>query len=524
MKCPFCDAIVPTGSAVCQFCGEPIPGVVSTQKSPVVTKMNSRELSGHSDLINSQRSDSSEDNDTHVAATEGAIISAAEPNDCADTAKNTQGDHQQIMETRPAGNETADITQEETNSSCTSSAGTVDKNIETNNATSEPAALPKATSTKPKFLIIAAILLFFCGVTVGGLFFRHGQPQDNKLPNTAQEVSGDNSSSNSEIPAVVEQISPDDTGDKTGEVISPENDKPGVLPDESNTANEINQPATGKEKDEFKEQITTSGGTASVVIAPQFQGVWGVYLANDDGSLALDNNGEMIFTGDFIVVDLANQYIFNIGEDGTLSKKWAIQKTEQSDMLTFWAENGYFSLAHLVTDSAVREICGTNESNTFNMVWFKLDSSVPSYEELLADESEAEEQTPSESQSAPASDASQSDVGSYAEFPGVPDFGALNNVDPHATFALEGGSRVYIYLHSDLKAAGSYTMSFNLYDQELLKNGFIQSGFSDNGSGSSTAINYGKYENGIATAVIINPLDNYGGEECMSVVVGCSVN
>ena len=106
----------------------------------------------------------------------------------------------------------------------------------------------------------------------------------------------------------------------------------------------------------------------------------------------------------------------------------------------------------------------------------------------------------------------------------MPDFGALNNVDPHATFALEGGSRVYIYLHSDLKAAGSYTMSFNLYDQELLKNGFIQSGFSDNGSGSSTAINYGKYENGIATAVIINPLDNYGGEECMSVVVGCSVN
>lgn len=34
MKCPFCDAIVPAGNAVCSFCGEAIPGAQPSKEAP----------------------------------------------------------------------------------------------------------------------------------------------------------------------------------------------------------------------------------------------------------------------------------------------------------------------------------------------------------------------------------------------------------------------------------------------------------------------------------------------------------
>ena len=93
---------------------------------------------------------------------------------------------------------------------------------------------------------------------------------------------------------------------------------------------------------DFKEQIESPPTAESIAADQNFNGVWSTYLANSDGTPQYDADGEMIFTGDFIVVDLENKVVFNLGEGGVLSQRWSIELSDRSDMISFWAENGYY--------------------------------------------------------------------------------------------------------------------------------------------------------------------------------------
>lgn len=511
MKCPFCDAIVPAGNAVCSFCGEAIPGAQPSKEVPGTVAEELGAASSNTEQI----IDYSEQHDAPIITTTEIQVFPGKSNQCVDFPDSILKDDSK--ETLPAL--AIDVPEEVVRKvdvpENISTVGVSESDIQTSTTKKEAAPSSKRpAASKPKALAIMAVLLFLCGVTIGGLFFGNRPTQEPVLPAASQENSDISNISNHENQTIVTPDPSEVTDKPLDEADTSEQNELEISPNENKTAEKIEEPIDSKVTEEFKEQIAAPDEATTAIIDPNFQGVWGVYLANDDGSIAYDSNGEMLFSGDFIVVDLDHQYIFSIGEDGNLSNKWAIQKTEEISMITFWAENGYFSLAHLVTDNVVREICGTSGADTFSMVWFKVDTAIPSYEELLEDQTTSEAPITAPVPSEPAVE-SQPVVGDYKDFPGVPDFGILNKVNPYAVLDLEGGSKVYIYLHSDLENAGTYMMIYNLYDQELLKKGFTQSGFSDNGSGSSTAANYGKYENGIATAVIITPLDNYGGEGCM---------
>lgn len=224
-----------------------------------------------------------------------------------------------------------------------SAVGVSKSDIQTSTTKKETAPSGKRpVASKPKALAIMAVLLFLCGVTIGGLFFGNRPPQDPVLPATSQESSDISNISNHENQAIVDQNSSEATDKLADEADESGSDELETVSDENKLAGEIDEPIDSKVTDEFKEQIAAPDKTTTVVIDPNFQGVWGVYLTNEDGSIAYDDNGEMIFTGDFIIVDLTNECIFNIGDEGNLSKKWVIQKTEQSNMIAFWAENGYF--------------------------------------------------------------------------------------------------------------------------------------------------------------------------------------
>jgi len=520
MKCPFCDAIVPAGNAVCSFCGEAIPGAQPSKEAPGKVAEEPSAANSNTEQV----LDYSEQHDVPTITTTETQVFPGESNQCVDLPDSMLKDGPKETLPALAIDVPEEVVQEADVLKNISAVGVSESDIQTNTTKKETAPSGKRlVASKPKALAIMAVLLFLCGVTIGGLFFGNRPPQEPVLPATSRESSDISNISNHENQTIVDQNSSEAANKLADEADESGSDELDTVPDENKLAGEIDEPIDSKVTDEFKEQIAAPDKTTTVVIDPNFQGVWGVYLANEDGSIAYDDNGEMIFTGDFIIVDLTNECIFNIGEEGNLSKKWVIQKTEQSNMIAFWAENGYFSLAHLVTDSAVREICGTSETDTFDMVWFKVDDVVPSYEELLS-ENFNPDVTPEPDDTQDVHDTTQSTTGVYAEFPNVPDFGALNNVKPHVAWELDGGGRVYIYLHSDLKAAGTYMMSYNLYDQELLKYGFFQDGLSDDSSGANTSMSYGKYEEGIVTAVIINPLDNYNGEGCMSIIVGKATN
>lgn len=107
----------------------------------------------------------------------------------------------------------------------------------------------------------------------------------------------------------------------------------------------------------------------------------------------------------------------------------------------------------------------------------------------------------------------------YDTFPNVPDFGMLNSVKPYAVLNYSSVSATYVYLHSDLQAAGTYTMSYNLYDKKLLEYGYSVLNYSYDANGNPVT-NYGKYVNGTAYVVLVNPLDNYLGNGCMSISIG----
>ena len=494
MKCPFCDAIVPTGSRACHFCGEPIPRDISAAgDSPVV---DAKEPSVQSDQVSPEVSTTSPKNDVPVTATDDATNSSAELNGRNTPQTITPMDESPIEKATPKINETENVDQECIEISRSSEMIGAEKSSVPEKLSNESTVASKKT----KWFTVIAVLMFLGGVIVGGLLFRGGQPQED----VTKEDSSDNGTSI--------EISPNlpSNSEDADAVPSHEQDEQNSLPETSG------QPSNDTTEHESEERIVTPNEGLSDIIDSRFEGVWMVYLANADGSMAYDDNGDAIFTGSLLVVDLKNTYIFNIGEDGTLSNKWAIQKTEQSDTITFWAENGYFSLARLVTDTTIQEICGTSATNTFNTIWVKIDSAIPSYEDLLAGEEHGGASSSSDNtKNPPIVDAPQPTSSAYAEFPGVPDFGALNCVNPYTEWSLDGKSKAYIYLYSDLKTAGTYTMSYNLYDQELLKWGFSQTDIADN-----SATGYVKCKNGVTSAVIVKPSDSYNGLGCISIIVG----
>jgi len=110
--------------------------------------------------------------------------------------------------------------------------------------------------------------------------------------------------------------------------------------------------------------------------------------------------------------------------------------------------------------------------------------------------------------------------GAYTAYPETPDFGALNSVSPFVAAPLNDEATVYMYLHSALKSAGTYTMSYNLYDQELREWGYSLEAVTNDSSGKPAICRYVKYDSNNMYMVLFNPIDNYMGNDCMTVTVG----
>ena len=195
-----------------------------------------------------------------------------------------------------------------------------------------------ARSPKKKKSWLLMVALFLCGVVVGALLLRW---------------TGKNS-------APSEKTSGEDTSHVE---MGSENKKEGI------------------EASSEQETDAVERGPIVERIDEGFAGVWGKYYANDDGTVQYDENGEMIFTGDLVIIDPDNGIVYELYEDDTVSEKWTICKTDKSDEFTFWAENGRLCYVRLVIDQGIREISMLSETESTNKVWFKIDDAVPDHDQ-----------------------------------------------------------------------------------------------------------------------------------------------
>lgn len=329
MKCPYCDAIVPRGKTVCGFCGEPLPemnppvrsskdeaGSFSPDKGP--TPVSTEAPMTHEQLQN-------DDNNGYYLQEE-------------------RQSHVEVENKTPEESELEPVYPTKTLSGGEKSECKTDR-IEEEKTSSVGGSKRRAGTRKR---LIATIAIFLCGIAFGALVF-NGQwgnifNGEGKSPEAAdgetlettaagdQEKSDTTTSKTNSHP--VDAVDEDATapiGDDSSAENSPKDksETPLVLPD-SSTIND------------FKEQIESPPIAESIAADQNFNGVWSTYLANSDGTPQYDADGEMIFTGDFIVVDLENKVVFNLGEGGVLSQRWSIELSDRSDMISFWAENGYY--------------------------------------------------------------------------------------------------------------------------------------------------------------------------------------
>lgn len=195
-----------------------------------------------------------------------------------------------------------------------------------------------AKSPKKKKSWLLMVALFLCGVIVGALLL--GGISKNRAP--SEKTSGE---------------------DTSHLEMEPENKIEGT--------------------EESSEQETDDDAEDKPVVEridEEFAGVWGKYYANDDGTLQYDENGEMIFTGDLVIIDPDNDIVYELYEDNTVSSQWMIREEEQSDEFTFWADPVRLCYVWLVENQCARELSFAGEEESINRFWIKIDEKVPDYD------------------------------------------------------------------------------------------------------------------------------------------------
>lgn len=328
MNCPFCNAIVPNGHTQCCFCGEMIPEVEEPQTAEEIHE-NESETGNVVQVIDAPSTEEAISAD-NMEMTEQKADSVSE-NSGAETADMVSENQQE--------NDSQDIDDE-----CLPQS-TKNNTDESKGDEQKEKGVEKAPKKKKGWLLMVA--LFLCGVVVGALLL--GGIDKNRTP---QEMTSGKDASHAEI--------------------EPENKTEGI-----------------EEPGEQETDDDAENGTVVERIDEEFAGVWGKYYANDDGTLQYDENGEMIFTGDLVIIDPDNDAVYELYEDNTVSEKWIIRKTDKSDEFSFWADNGRFCYVRLVIEQGIREISLISETESINRVWFKIDDSVPGYDQWTVAASDA---------------------------------------------------------------------------------------------------------------------------------------